>query len=535
VNALESQNNVPATMLESSLESWRGTPNLGPKLRHSSQDLRDKLSNFSPPKSPSLENQPNRQDTSYYSINDAQDKNSELDADTQARQVRARERLEILRARVFRTRRLIKDRRDNLRQLRSNVRDAAAKLTRQIDEALALQDVKALESFAPYYQQLRIAQDELGPKEEEYDAFERRLDDQEQDLEQEEDYFYRHNKAPSNAISDAELDEVLSPLLKPYQPPENEFQSFNLENELVKEYLEKVGEAKYLKEQLDELDDDYYRLSKDASFRNRHNIPISLETTTFLENFTETHKETLHKLHDVEDDLFDLRDRCLDKNLFAETDYVYEERDALYEEVMDSVDEARDRSPLVIAARHINYHEPDTNFDDKREYVNNWLLQWVQDSAIESARLRAYIYFEYPDTGKQLRDDKWPELALRNWDKDEAGVDATESFNASKMDTIAGNTGKHVPSTARRTGFLDSLGSFGSSLSLHVDLDAEGRTEAEFMGSETGSYATQREVSERTPTKQRPSSAPPMSRSGSLKSTSTTASSPSAAEAIFSI
>jgi len=139
----------------------------------------------------------------------------------------------------------------------------------------------------------------------------------------------------------------------------------------------------------------------------------------------------------------------------------------------------------------------DNAFSDKRKYVNRWLLEWVQDSAVETLQLRAWIYFEYPDTNKSKVDIQWPELALGMWDKDTAGERANESNNLSKMDAILGGTGR---ATATKTSDSASQASFAT------NCGDPAASEDVNLVSETGSVKTEKELSQTRPGKSRRSS-----------------------------
>jgi hypothetical protein len=418
----------------------------------------------------------------------AQDARSEVDFDVQARQIRARERMAILRRRVIRTRRLMKNKRSELRQLREKTQDALDKLMRRINESEAFG--RTQEDLHSLYQSVHDAQDALGPAEYMYGMLEGQLDDEEQDLEEEEDYFYRHHDVTTFSIADSRLDDDISPLVKPYASPEIELQTLDLntESNMVRGYLNKLSEARRSKDDLDMLEEDYIRRSTDASFRKRHDIAISTETATFLDEYPKLRSDILENLRAVEDDIFDLRNKCLDQHLFTESEFVYERRDALYEDVMDSVYDAHDRSPLRIAAHEIRYDERETDFGDKREYVNNWLLQWIQDSAFESLVLKTWIYFEYPERpekDKILEGDKWSDLAIEHWDRDSAGKEANKNTNANRLDAIAGETGRLNATTTGLSGVSDSLGS------LNVDLGDGEMAQGAHFAIEAGSNATQ--------------------------------------------
>ena len=149
---------------------------------------------------------------------------------------------------------------------------------------------------------------------------------------------------------------------------------------------------------------------------------------------------------------------------------------------MDSVDDARARSPLRAAANDLEYPETEIDFSDKRDYINKWLLKWVQESACETLLLRAYIFHELPPESAALIDDEWPKLALESWDVDHAGERANQGFTESRMDVILGDPRNiQTPSTAQRTGFLGILTDIGSleikaSIGEHSSLSIESST-----------------------------------------------------------
>jgi hypothetical protein len=366
--------------------------------------------------------------------------------------------------------------RQDVHFLREKLRDATAKLMSAIDELMARDNGQNIRSLAPFYEATRTAQDELGPVEDTYDILEIRLNREEEELEQEEVHFYTHNNIILAPLPDSKLDKLLTPLRQPYQPDDVQFQDLDLENELVKQYLEKVAEAERLKEEIDELESEQYSLIEELAFRTRYNVKLSDEKSAFMFDYPQKYKELTETLQRVENDLYDLRDSCVEQGLFGASEHVYEPRDALVEEIYDSVNDALDRLPLRTMADHTPSYRPySADFIDKRDYVNKWLLGWVQDSPVEALRLRMSIVLEYEKDGKELKGEEWPALALGWWDKDHAGEEANEKHVQSTMDALLG-------------GSSDSRGSEGS---LDVDLGDGERAEIEILGSETGSYRTQ--------------------------------------------
>lgn len=441
------------------------TPRIRPADNRSSSPFRSLANNTT---------SPNRQDSAYESIKGYQDEESKVDVDTQVGNIRARERVEISRGRVLRTRRILNERRQDVQSLREKLRDATSRLMRVIDELMARNTVQDLRSLAPFYEAIRTAQDELGPVEDSYDILELRLIREEEVLEQEEMHFYTHNNIILASLPDSKLDQPLTPLVQPYRPDDAEFQDLNLENELAKRYLEKVAEAEHLKEEIDELESEQYSLAEDLAFRTRYKLKLSEEKSAFMFAYPQVYKELTSKLQSVEDELYDLRYRCIDQGIFGASEHVYEPRDALVEEIYDSVNDAMDRLPLRTAADHNPSYRPHLpNYDDKRDYVNTWLLEWVQDSPVEALRLKTCIVLEYEKYGKELEGEEWPTLALGLWDKDHAGEKANEKHVLSTMDALLG-------------------GSRESEGSLNVGFGDGERIEIEIMGSETDSYRTQK-------------------------------------------
>ncbi|KAH8762334.1 hypothetical protein F5882DRAFT_25311 [Hyaloscypha sp. PMI_1271] len=175
----------------------------------------------------------------------------------------------------------------------------------------------------------------------------------------------------------------------------------------------------------------------------RYKMLIAEGTTTFLFEFSQAHKKLLQQLHDVEDNLYDLRDRCIAERLFAESEQVYVPHNAFVEEINESVNDGRDRSPLWTAVLHRNVaaHLQNANFADKKDFVNSWILDWIQDSSLDALRLRDIIYSQYPQQGKQLQGEEWSELALQFWDEDEAGRFANQKDVLRTIDALLGGTG----------------------------------------------------------------------------------------------
>jgi hypothetical protein len=223
--------------------------------------------------------------------------------------------------------------------LREKFRDATDKLMRVLNEFMAQEGDRDPAALFPYYEQVRLSQDQVGPAEDDYDIPEIYLNREGYQLEQEEARFYTSNNIVLHLHPNDKLDEPLPPGIKPYESEDVEYENLDLENELVKEYIATVAEAYHLVEQLDSLEEEQYRLSRELSSRMRYKMPIAEGTTTFLFEFPQAHKKLLQRLHDVEDNLYDLRDRFIAERLFAESEQVYVPHNTFVEAINESVSE----------------------------------------------------------------------------------------------------------------------------------------------------------------------------------------------------
>lgn len=379
------------------------------------------------------------QDSAYESIMDAENRDFKRDVDLQAANIRARERVQIMRERVHQTRHVVIEKRQELQFLQERLRDTTDDLMRAVNELMTFENVTDLQSLVPLHEALQKAQDELGPAQNAYDLLEIRLNREEEELEDEETHFYTYNNISLARPPEAKFKKELTPRAKPYEPDQPDFSNLNLDNELVQQYFEKVSGAETLKEELHDLENEQYSLNEELSFRKRHNLTLSKEKEDFLSDFPRVRRELIDALEEVEDDLYAIRDRCIEQNLFSPSDYLYEPYDALVEEIYESMNDVRDQRPL-----HAHYTKHLADFTKKQNYVNTWLLEWIQESTLETMQLKSFIYFEYPTGGKELLGDDWSDLALEFWDHDSAGMTANREGILSTMETISGRTGSSL-------------------------------------------------------------------------------------------
>ncbi|KAG4435136.1 hypothetical protein IFR05_009368 [Cadophora sp. M221] len=495
---LYSSDNETSNMVHSPGESLREDSNPEPATPKNPRGVR-----YAPSASSPSNQKPSRQDSAYFSSWGPQgDGSSDGDSDIKEQQLKARERVVILRRKVLKTRQIKRKKRDSLRQLRERVRASLDRLTQKLNELVALD--KFPDEIIPYYDELRAAQDQLGPAEHEYERLENRLDNEEEDLEEEEEHYYelhRYNKAAfDDSNQGSRIEQTISPAMKPYDTPNTEIQTLHLENTLLQDYLSMVDEALAIGKELQNLEDDYIHVSDDANLRRRNGFPLFATMTTFLSEYPKSRAEILENLYRAEDELLDLREECLKQGVFAKNEYPYEPRDALRDDLMEAVDEALERSPLRVAARHVKHIEIPKEGSNKKDYVNNWLLQWVQDSTVDMMMLRTFIYVACPGisdtphkTLVEIGDDKWTDCSLANWFTDNAGKFADFNYNASRLDAIAGATNKlNIGST----NWSLSTGS-----SLNVGLDYDRSVDPVIMGSEAASYVTQKGDLDAAPTK----------------------------------
>ncbi|KAG9230902.1 hypothetical protein BJ875DRAFT_138037 [Amylocarpus encephaloides] len=417
-----------------------------------------------------------RQDSSYYSIQGEDDYADPGPATKKHRRIsRSGNKAAILHGRVVRTRRMLRDRRGKLHELREKFRDVTDKLTRKVNEMVAYDCIR--DELAPYHEQLREAQDALGVAEAEYDVMETTLEQEERELDMEELHFHDPEDMLSPSITDSDSDTHLSPLLRPDVPRETSSPTSSLEDDAIQGYLDKRSEAYYLKEDLDDLEEDYYQFSTDASLLDRLDRAPSAETASFFKDYRARHAELVLELQKAEAEMFRLRAHCIKDGLFHEEEYTYKPRDVLLEDVMDSIYYSEDRSPLRLAGLRVSDQDRRLDHEDKRETINIWLLTWIQDSPFECSRLREWVYSEYLDcrgSAEGLTDDTWADLALQHWDRDAAGAHTDDFYSASMLDVIAGPT-RRVNASLALNASVDLSDFSGSWQSSDMYLDNRSR------------------------------------------------------------
>lgn len=419
--------------------------------------------------SPLLGKAPPRQDSSYFSTHPDSDNNS-----TKAAEARVQKRVTIYRKKVRRTKRITWDRRGELNHLRKQFQDVADEFVQQVNRTVAFNNIR--EELEPYQERIRDAQDTLAAAENAYDELEKRLRKEEEELEREEIRLYGHSESPASSV---DLSADVSP------PRETESPIKHLEDDLKQVYLQKVCEAHYLREDLDDLEEDYYRFSTEAELRHKLGVALSAETADFFHAYRPKHTEIIEELEKVEAQLPSLRAECLKQGLFNEDEHIYKPHDALYEDIMDSIDEALERSPLRLAENQ-RLHRRRLDYDNKTDYVNNWLLDWVESSTHECSVLKEWIFSTYLSNighASELN-DRWSDLALQNWNTDAAGIDANNYNKASMLDVITGDTGR----LNARMGIHRASGSTCTESSL--DLDDLSRLGDLLTGSGDGSWMT---------------------------------------------
>ncbi|CAG8951677.1 hypothetical protein HYFRA_00005477 [Hymenoscyphus fraxineus] len=397
--------------------------------------------------SPLLSKAPPRQDSSYFSTQPDSDNDS-----TKAAEARA---VTIYRKKVRRTKRVTWDRRGELNDLRKAFQDVADAFVQQVNRAVAFNNIR--EELEPYQERIRDAQDTLAAAEHAYDELERRLRREEDELEREEIRFYGYSESPTSSDLDADVSPIKETELQP---------TTHFEDDLKQVYLQKVSEAHYLREDLDNLEEDYYQFSTEAELRHKLGVRTSAETTEFCSAYRQRHTDIIGELERVETHLPSLRLECLKRGLFNEDEHIYKPHDALYEDIMDSIDEALERYPLRLAETQ-RHHLRRLDYENKTEYVNNWLLNWVESSSYECSVLKEWIISTYRTSighASEL-DHRWSDLALQNWNTDSAGIDANNHNKASMLDVITGDTGK----LNEKMGIVNASRSISTGSSLDLD------------------------------------------------------------------
>ncbi|KAG9243875.1 hypothetical protein BJ878DRAFT_98878 [Calycina marina] len=416
---------------------------------------------------------PPRHDSAYYSVNCRQLKNTEPQPDIQAQQVRAQQRIRILRQKVFRSRYFLKEVRSKVHTLRQDVIVAAANLTRKVGESLATGDMGALQVIEPSYQRLQKAHDALGSEEVEHDHREAKFEDAEYDLEEEEENLIRLEhlyssapiEAPSVGMSTSVVDEELPAVADAYQPSESKSESdlseISNQGRLKVDYFAKAEEAEELNGELLQLEDDFYRTTRAVEYRTQNRMDNPDDAVDFIRTYPDVYDEVVKKVKETEDELFDLRASCLEQKLFDSSQYPYTSPNALSDDILDVMENIRSRSPFRTVAADRDEPDRHVDFGDKRAYINSWLLVTLMNSAHEIMLLRAQVYNEF------LSDSAWARYVFDHWNGDGGGEHTDACRDLSRMDVFHGDPWNIELSFATRLNGSWSITSrFGSTLEI---------------------------------------------------------------------
>jgi len=114
-------------------------------------------------------------------------------------------------------------------------------------------------------------------------------------------------------------------------------------------------------------------------------------------------------------------------------------------ELWELIDDTRNQSPLCVAEK-FEYFESEVNpkVDEKRIYINSWLLEWVRNSSVDVFALKQWVFHEYPKIPareEDLEGGPWSKLALEFWKRDVMGVNPDAHYNANRLGAIDGNSG----------------------------------------------------------------------------------------------
>ncbi|CZS97091.1 uncharacterized protein RAG0_06205 [Rhynchosporium agropyri] len=436
-----------------------------------------------------------RQDSAYFSHRGScEDARHEAKSVLKEKQLRAREKVTFLRRNLLEMRLSKRRKRVKLRKLRDNFQASLDSLTQNINVLVALNKIPA--EIGPLHDRLRAAQDELGPVEFDYEEMEGSLELAEDNLEYEEemlDNLYEDDEDESD-ISDqySRVNVGTSPPTKPPNISEVSSQSLDSDEDLLQRYLSLMDQAHEARDQLFELEDEYVATSEDAKFRQRNGVPLTEEMAAILSDYLECRREILDDISRFDDQILNLREECLKRDFFDDDQYRYVPHDALRDELVEFVKETLGRSPLHSAALHAKYFELTKDFSSKKDSVNTWLLEWVQESTLDMMMLRSWIYTFCPGisanpekTLVQIGDDRWTEFSTSHWYTDTAGIDTDANFNHSRLDLIAGD--------AKNWNGSNINWSLSSYSSLNVGLHYHPFVDSIVINSGTESYAFQKQ------------------------------------------
>jgi hypothetical protein len=211
------------------------------------------------------------------------------------------------------------ERRQELKNQRSDLRNSIAKIVRVLGEGLAKARPGQLGDFGDLKNLFNAVQEHnaiVGPSEERYDEFEDQVDQADYRLRKLEKAFYadiceRFRDAgaspsvPLRSIGNADDDSSYA------SGSDNGLKLDPLEHA----YLSRVGDANLARERLANLEHNYWRVLEEQKIRSPYGIELSKENTDFLEAYPSDRAQLEMEIRDLNIAVEELRQKCIEVGL----------------------------------------------------------------------------------------------------------------------------------------------------------------------------------------------------------------------------
>jgi hypothetical protein len=275
-------------------------------------------------------------------------------------------------------------------------------------------------------QESRDARGEYGPIEDDCNQLEDRLSEQEFRLTRLEERFFARLKQHLPSIRERAADVTThspSPTLS-FSLAEDED---NQEHPLVTKYLSSLGDLDLLQEQLSDIEETKQFREEESETRERVGLRLAPEDQTWLEQSQELINGLLEKIRAATITVENLKQECLSRGLVDEdgepTDFQSMEEHTFRED--EDIDpkgqvseylkypvllpQPRSKTPTVYARRI----KPDEKADNSALYINEWMLDKLQSSALEVVLLAS----TFEGTGGKIK-EYWQNAVLSLWFSD---------------------------------------------------------------------------------------------------------------------
>lgn len=320
----------------------------------------------------------------------------------------ANQEVKNLRSQVTRCRLELRELRVVLRQRQVKIRQMQAQFWRDLQNQW--NDARKFDKnpLQQLYDEIERALDELGPEQANYDEKEDDLDLLEYKLGKLEDRFYTTDKAFASFSSSSSSRRSRS--TTPTRPEDEASWDYH--------YLSRVGDAKIVRERLEDLNlerSQYVDLERD---RTAMGLDLYKPNVEFLESYDDVYAKIELELREIEEDLSRLRNESRSTPLtgakpFETTDLPQNSASLPHEH----------ESPKAPSHRDALRRKSDGDLQNVpidtltvRQRVNQWILESLTGSALERARHRAMLH------NPNLDDDTWKSLVTDYWQPDQAAV-----------------------------------------------------------------------------------------------------------------